>query len=358
MDELIALLRDLIRIPSFSREESAAADCLQAWMTAHGLSPFREGNNLWCVAGETAPDGRLLPSEKPTLLLNAHLDTVRPSTGYTRDPFRADLEGDRLFGLGSNDDGGSLIALLQAFRILSAKPQPYRLVFSATAEEEVCGRAGLEAIFPFLGEIALGIMGEPTRMQMAVAERGLMVLDCEALGKSGHAARNEGENAIYKALPDIEWFRTYCFPAVSDFLGQVKMTVTQIEAGYQHNVIPDRCRFVVDVRSNGLYSNVELLSQIREAVSCRVQERSTRLSGASIPADHPVVVRGRSLGLESFGSPTTSNQSVSPFTTLKIGPGDSARSHAPDEYIRLSEIREGIDIFVRLLDQLSIETAS
>lgn len=357
---MLDLLKSLIRIPSFSREETAAADLLQSWLTAHGLNPHRVGNNLWCCADDTgqcdtaSSTTKLPPTEKPTILLNAHIDTVRPSSGYTFDPFTPFEKDGKVYGLGANDDGGSLIALLQTYIRLKDSPQPYRLIFSATAEEEVSGKGGIEAIFPIIGRIDLGIIGEPTGMRMAVAERGLMVLDCTAHGKSGHAARNEGVNAIYLALKDIDWFRSYQFEKISPYLGPVKMTVTQISAGTQHNVVPAECSFVVDVRPNGLYSNVELLEFIKESVSCSVNARSTRLGSSHISLEHPVVKRGLTLGLEAFGSPTTSNQSVSPFTTLKIGPGDSACSHAADEYIELSEITDAVDVYCKLLDGLIV----
>ena len=354
-EEYIDLLRQLIAVPSFSREEGAACDVMEAWLRAHQVDAYgaqyplrRDGNNL-ILEQEGRGDGR------PVLLLNAHIDTVRPVASYTRDPFAASLEGDVLYGLGSNDDGGALIALLAAYLELMAKPQPYRLVYAATAEEEVCGREGIERILPSLGPVALGIIGEPTRMQMAVAERGLMVLDCTAFGKSGHAARGEGVNAIYAALPAIEWFRSFVFPKVSPWLGPVGMNVTMIQAGTQHNVVPDSCSFVVDVRPNGMYTNEELLSLIRAALpDIDIRARSTRLGSSHLDSGHPVVQRGLALGLEAFGSPTCSNQTLCPFPTLKIGPGDSARSHTADEFIRLSEIRDGIGIFVRLLDQLQI----
>ena len=345
--DTITLLQNLIRIPSYSREETEACDYLEKWLKDNGFPDVRRiENNLWMESEA--------PSWKPTILLNAHIDTVRPNHGYTRDPFSPDLEGGKLYGLGSNDDGGSLVALLEAYSELIKKPQPYRLVYSVTAEEEVSGKGGMDVLLPELGEIAFGVIGEPTGMDMAVAEKGLMVLDCVARGKSGHAARNEGVNAIYEALTDIEWFRHFRFPRVSDYLGAVKMSVTMIAAGTQHNVVPDECRFVVDVRPNGMYSNPELLELIKEAVKCEVKERSTRIGSSHLPTSHPIVVRGLSLGLQPFGSPTTSNQAICPFPTLKIGPGDSARSHAPDEYIRLDEISSGTDIYVKLLDQLEI----
>ena len=330
------LLKQLIATPSFSREEGPAADILEAWMRAQGLPVRRVGNNLWCETPGTTDK---------TLLLNAHIDTVKPVAGYTRDPFTPVVEGDTLYGLGANDDGGSLVALLAAYRLLAAKPQPYRLIFSATAEEEVCGKEGIDLLLPKLGKVDLGIIGEPTKMQMAVSETGLMVLDCTAHGVSGHAAREEGVNALYKAMDDIAWLR-------SQPLDQVKLSVTMIQAGTQHNVVPDTCSFVVDVRSKGKYSNVEVLEMVKAGLQSDVKERSTRINASSIPESHPVVQRGLSMGLTCFHSPTTSNQALCPFTTLKIGPGDSARSHTANEYIRLSEIEAGIRTYVDLLDGL------
>lgn len=344
--DTIDLLKNMIRIPSFSRDEGAVADFLERWMLTEGFAARRLGNNLWIDSGPA--DGR------PTILLNAHIDTVKPASGYTRDPFTPEIEDGCLYGLGSNDDGGSLVALLETYSRLIQKEQPYRLIFSATAEEEVSGKGGLDLILPELGLIDFGVMGEPTGMRMAVAERGLMVLDCTAYGKSGHAARNEGVNAIYKAIEDIQWFKSHSFDRVSDFLGAVKMSVAQINAGTQHNVVPDRCTFVVDVRPNGMYTNPELLELIKSSVSCEVKERSTRIGSSHLPMDHPAVVRGLSLGLEPFGSPTTSNQALCHFPTLKIGPGDSARSHSADEYIRLDEIADGIETYVALLDGLTL----
>ncbi len=344
--DTIGLLSNLIRIPSVSREECAAADFLESWMRGNGFDVRRLGNNLWVESGPR--------DDRPTVLLNAHIDTVKPASGYTRDPFEPSVEDGCLYGLGSNDDGGSLAALLETYSLLIRKPQPYRLVFSATAEEEVSGKGGLDLIFPELGQIDFGVIGEPTGMRMAVAERGLMVLDCTAFGKSGHAARNEGVNALYKAIDDIQWFRNHTFDRVSDFLGAVKMTVTQINAGTQHNVVPDICSFVVDVRPNGMYTNPELLEMIKSSVSCEVKERSTRIGSSHIPLTHPAVARGLSLGLEPFGSPTTSNQALCHFPTLKIGPGDSARSHSADEYIRLDEISEGVKTYVALFDGLKL----
>lgn len=341
------LLEKLIAIPSFSREEKAAADFLEGYLRDGGFEVHRCGNNIWMESEKAS-------GEKPTLLLNAHIDTVKPSSGYTRDPFAPCIEGDCLYGLGSNDDGGSIVALLEAYKCLSSKEQPYRLIYSVTAEEEVGGANGIELMLPQIGNVSLGIIGEPTGMRLAVAEKGLMVLDCTAHGVSGHAAREEGVNAIYKALEDIEWFRDYRFERVSEACGEVRMTVTQIDAGSQHNVIPDSCSFVVDIRGNGIYTNLMILEEVGKHVSCDFKPRSTRHNGAHISLDHPVVKRGLELGLETFGSPTTSNQSVCPFTTVKIGPGESSRSHSADEFIKISEITSAVDCYVRLLDDLKI----
>ena len=345
-DRYIDLLRHLIEIPSVSGQEKDAADYLEGWLAGEGLAPHRLLNNVWL---ESEPAGT-----KPTLMLNAHIDTVKPAASYTRNPFGASLEGDILYGLGSNDDGGSLVALLAAFSELASRPQPYRLVWSATAQEENSGRLGLEAILPRIGEIALAVVGEPTGMRMAVAERGLMVLDCTACGKSGHAARDEGDNAIYRAMRDMEWFRTYQFEKVSPYLGRTKMSVTMVSAGSQHNVIPDRCDFVVDIRPNGICSNQEILDTVRSNVSSTVVPRSMLHSGFCIDENSPVVVRGRSMGLEAYGSPTSSNGTLLSCPTLKIGPGESSRSHSADEFILIPEIVSGTEIYIRLLDGLQL----
>lgn len=345
---MLELLKQLIAIPSFSREEKQAVDFLEAYLKdGHCPTPVhRVGNNLW-TESEAAGD-------KPTILLNAHIDTVHDSPGWTHDPFKAETIGEKVYGLGSNDDGASLVALLEAYRRLVAKPQPYRLIYSVAAEEEVGGTSGLEMVLPQLGHIDLGIIGEPTGMDMATVEKGLMVLDCTSRGKSGHAAREEGDNAIYKALKDIEWFRNYRFDKVSELCGPVKMSVTQINAGSQHNVVPDCCTFVVDIRGNGLYTNLEILETVKKKVGCEVKARSTRHNGASIALSHPVVKRGLQMGLVPFGSPTTSNQSICPFTTLKIGPGESSRSHTADEYILTSELEQGAATYFKLLDGLAL----
>ena len=323
------------------------ADYLQQWLSERGHQVEHKGHNLWLWSEA--------PNDKPTLLLNAHIDTVRPAASYTRDPFTPVIEDGVFYGLGSNDDGGSLVALIAAFEALTKKSQPYRLLLTLTAEEEISGTGGLEMILPEIGPVAFGVIGEPTEMHPAVAEKGLLVLDCTAKGVSGHAARDTGVNAIYEALPAIEWFRTHTFPRISPFLGAVKMTVTQINAGTQHNVVPDHCDFVVDVRPNGLYTNAELLAAICEAQpSLSIKARSTRLNSSSLSELHPFVQRALALGRHPFGSPTLSNQAVAPFPTIKIGPGCYERSHTADEFIRLSEIEEGIRLYIQLLDTLTL----
>ena len=347
--QAIDLLKGMIRRPSFSREEKEVADFLQSeWKTA-GRVVHRKGNNLWMTSGS-------IDLSKPTVLLNSHIDTVRPVQGWTKDPFAPceDDETERLYGLGSNDAGAGVVALYAAFNELSVKDQPYNLIFLASAEEEVSGQGGVESVLPELPPIAFGVVGEPTAMHPAIAEKGLLVLDCVSHGRAGHAARNEGVNAISEAMKDIAWFHSYTFPCRSDLLGSVKMSVTMIEAGTQHNVVPDRCRFTVDVRTNEFYSNREALNEIRAHVSCDVTPRSLRLNSSRLDAGHPFVQRAVMLGKEPFGSPTMSDQALMPFPTVKIGPGDSARSHSADEYIELSEIREAIALYVRLLDQLNI----
>jgi acetylornithine deacetylase len=345
--EAIELLKQLIATPSFSREESATADIIFNWLTAKGLNPQRQGNNVWLWADK--PD-----ASKPTLLLNSHHDTVKPGNNWTYNPFEPVLEGNKLTGLGSNDAGASAVSLAQVFLKLKQQPQSYNLVLAITAEEEVSGINGVSSVLDQFGPVKLGIVGEPTQMQMAVAERGLLVLDCYIKGQTGHAARNEGVNAIYKALPVIQWFQNHPFTESKGLLGPVKMSVTQINAGTQHNVVPDNCHLVVDIRVNECFSNRELYEKIKEEVDFEVNARSFRLNSSYIPSEHPVVQQGLKLGLTTYGSPTSSDQGLMPFTTLKIGPGDSARSHTPNEYILIDEIEQGIDIYYQLLNQLDL----
>lgn len=345
--DAVDLLKGMIAIPSFSREEKEVADFLQQYWMHAGWKVNRWGNNLWL----STP----IDTEKPTLLFNSHIDTVRPVSGWIRDPYTPDEpESDLIYGLGSNDAGASVVSLYEAFTILSRREQAYNLIFLASAEEEVSGKDGLVSVLPLLPPVSFAIVGEPTGMQPAVAEKGLMVLDCIVTGKAGHAARDEGVNAISLAIRDVEWFNTYRFPEKSELLGPVKMSVTQIQSGTQHNVIPDRCTFVVDIRSNEYYSNEDLLSRIRECVRCEVAPRSTRLNSSRTDLSHPFVRRAVMMGKQPFGSPTLSDQALMPFASVKIGPGDSARSHSADEYIRPSEIREAIDMYVTLLDGLDI----
>ncbi len=347
--EAIDLLKEMISRPSFSREENDLADYLQQRWQKDGYKVNRKGNNLWIV-------GPHFDLDKPTLLLNSHIDTVKPASGWTIDPFvPEEAADDIIYGLGSNDAGASVVSLYSAFRILSKKEQSYNLIFLASCEEEVSGKEGIESALQSLPPISFAVVGEPTEMQPAVAEKGLMVLDCVALGKAGHAARNEGINAITVAIKDIEWFNSYLFPEQSALLGPVKMTVTIIHAGTQHNVIPDRCEFTVDIRTNEYYPNELLFELIKENVSCEIHARSFRLNSSRTALDHPFVERAILLGKTPFGSPTLSDQSLMHFPSVKIGPGNSARSHSANEFIKGAEIREAIDTYVCLLDQLNLK---
>lgn len=350
LQQAIELLQVLISTPSISREEGEAADRLQSFI-AMG-APFRVDirrhiNNIWCISPN-------FDANRPTLLLDAHIDTVKPVTNWSTPPFTPKIDGDRIAGLGSNDDGASLVALLQVFYTLCQSEQKYNIIFLASAEEEVSGKNGIEAVLPLLPPISCAIVGEPTSMQPAVAEKGLMVLDCTAHGVAGHAARDNGRNAIYEAIRDINWLQSYKFPNSSPLLGDVRMSVTQINAGTQHNVIPDKCSFVVDVRSNECYSNSSLLQIIKENVASDVAARSLRLNSSSIPTTHPLVERAIALGLTPFGSPTLSNQALLNIPTLKMGPGDSTRSHTANEYILASEIKQGMEIYLKILDGLQL----
>jgi acetylornithine deacetylase len=346
-NESIELLQSLVRTPSFSREESATAEILIEFFQAHDIPTERIGNNV--IVRHQAFD----PS-KPTLLLNSHHDTVKPNAGYTRDPFSADREDGKLYGLGSNDAGGCLVSLIAAFlHYYSQSDLSYNLLLAATAEEEVSGTGGVEMILPHLPVIDCALVGEPTKLDLAVAERGLMVLDCVANGKAGHAARNEGINAIDLAMDDIQWFRQHRFERVSDLLGACQMTVTVIETHNKtHNIIPAKCQFVVDVRVNELYSFEQILEEIRMHTRSIITPRGFRLRSTSIPLDHPLVVGGCKQGRKPYGSPTTSDKALMPFPALKTGPGDSARSHSANEYIYTEEIRNGIDHYIHLIDHL------
>ena len=343
-EDVINLLKELIATPSFSREEDKTAGIIEKFLRKKNIEPTRQLNNVWTV-------NRYFDKKKPTLLLNSHHDTVPPNLQYTKDPFSPIIEEDKLYGLGSNDAGGCLVSLIAVFcYFYEEKNLKYNLVLAATAEEEISGNHGMEALLEHLGKIDCAIVGEPTQMQMAVAERGLLVLDCMARGKAGHAARDEGENAIYKAMNDIEWFEKYQFTEVSDLLGQVKMSVTVIETENKaHNVIPAHCKFVVDIRVNELYTFEDLVDFIKANVRSEIKPRSTRLRSSSIALDHPLVKSGLALGRNYYGSPTTSDKALMPFPALKMGPGDSARSHTADEYIYIDEIKEGIELYIQLI---------
>lgn len=342
-NEAVELLKRLIATPSVSRDEKAVADIMEAELCRLGFTPQRVENNIWVHTP--------LDSSKPTVLLNAHIDTVKPVASWTRDPFSPTLEGDILYGLGSNDCGGGLVSLLQVFRIFASgeAESPYNLVYLASAEEEVSGKNGIEKALPLLPHIDVAIVGEPTHMQPAIAEKGLMVLDITAHGRSGHAARGEGVNAIYEALHDLNWLRNHSFDKVSTLLGPTLMQVTQINAGTQHNVVPDECRMVVDVRTNEHYTNEEVFEYISNHLWCDVKARSFRLHSSHIDADHPLIQRCVAMGMTPFGSPTLSDQALMSFPSFKLGPGKSSRSHSADEYIRVSEITTAIDLYVKLL---------
>lgn len=345
-DDSLELLQKLIRIPSFSKEEEQTASAIDLFLQDRGIKTHRKNNNVWAF-------NKYFDTAKPTILLNSHHDTVMPNPGYTRDPFAADIEDGKLYGLGSNDAGGCLVSLMAVFlHFYGQENLKYNLCLAATAEEEISGKNGIELIIPELGQLDFAIVGEPTLMQLAIAERGLMVLDCIVHGKAGHAAREEGDNAIYKALPDIEWFRTYEFAKKSALFGPIKMSVTIIEAGSQHNVVPATCKFTVDVRVTDAYRNEEVLKIIQQNVGCDVIPRSTRLKSSSISTDHPIVRAGIALGRETYGSPTTSDQALLDIPSLKIGPGDSARSHMADEYIYVDEVKEGITLYIKLISEI------
>ena len=339
-NKYITLLQRMIQTPSISGQEDAVCSMLAEWMTAEGCTPYRVGNNLWAACGD-GPE---------TILLNAHIDTVKPSASYTRDPFGGECDGTTIYGLGANDDGGSVIAMLAVFLEFFHTPLPgKRVVLALTAEEENSGKNGIELVLPEIGTIDYAIVGEPTSLKMAVAERGLMVLDAEAHGKAGHAAREEGVNALYIALDDIQTLRQYAFEKVSPFLGKVKMTTTMIQAGTQHNVVPDTCTFVVDIRSNGLYANEEILNILQPMVQSTLTARSTRLNATATDLELPIVKRAQELGIEVFGSPTLSNMALLNCPKVKFGPGDSARSHTADEYIHIDEIEQAIALYKQLL---------
>ena len=341
--EAIALLQDLISTPSLSKNEDATAQLIYDWLDRKKLNPKRLNNNIYCKTGSNDTKAKVI-------LLNSHHDTVKPGEGWKTDPFAPTLEGDRLTGLGSNDAGGAAVSLISTFAYLSTLELPYRLILAITAEEEISGTNGVRSLLPVFGNIDLGIVGEPTEMLPAIAERGLIVLDCIARGETAHAAYDKGENALYKAIDDIRFFQNHPFTKESQLLGKTKMTVTQIESGTQHNVIPDQCHFVVDVRTNELYNNLEIIEEVKRHIKSEITPRSYHLNSSRIDQDHPIVKRWIEMGRIPFGSPTLSDQSVMNFPTIKIGPGKSTRSHTPNEFIYLSEIKEAIILYIRTLE--------
>jgi len=343
--EAIVLLQHMIAKQSFSSEEDETALLIMQWFSTHDIKFESDNHNVWAK-------NKFFDVSKPTILLNSHHDTVKPNKGYTRDPFLAEIIDGKLYGLGSNDAGGCLVSLLATFaHFYSHKELKYNLVIVASAEEESSGQNGLNSMLSIIPTIDVAIVGEPTLMQLAIAEKGLLVLDCYAHGKAGHAAHGLGDNAIYKAMDAMNWFKNYQFPNVSDTLGKVKMTVTQVNAGSQHNVIPAECHFVVDIRVTDAYSNQEVLDIVKENVNVEVKERSLRLNSSSIPVTHALVKAGITLGRSTYGSPTLSDQSVLSCPSLKLGPGDSLRSHTADEFIYINEIEEGIDLYIKILKE-------
>jgi len=346
-EKAVDVLSELIKIPSFSKQEEGTASLLSNYLSDNNVEVKGIGKNVLAT-------NKYFEAAKPTILLNSHHDTVKPNAAYTKDPFSPQVENEKLYGLGSNDAGGCLVSLMIAFlHFYDQRNLKYNLVYAATAEEEISGLNGIQLALEQLPKIDFGIVGEPTLLQMAIAERGLMVLDCTTTGKAGHAAREEGVNAIYLAMKDIEWFRTFQFEKESEFLGPVKMSVTSIEtANKTHNIVPAECKFIVDVRVNELYTLDEVLKCIKENVQGDVMERGTRLKSSAIAIEHPIVQAGLALGKTYYGSPTTSDKALMPFPALKIGPGDSARSHTADEFIFLDEIKEGIEFYIKLLEQV------
>lgn len=347
-EDALQLLQRLICCPSFSKQEQGTAEILYQFLVAKNVVVYRSQNNVWAF-------NKYYEASKPTLLLNSHHDTVAPNHSYTNNPFCPIIKDDKLYGLGSNDAGASLVALLMCFlNFYNHQNLAFNIVFAATAEEEISGKNGIESVLPHLGKVSCAIVGEPTLMQAAVTERGLLVLDITVKGVAGHAARNEGENAIYKSLPIIHWFQNYKFPKESNLLGAVKMSVTQVNAGSQHNVVPDECNLVVDIRVNDCYELEEIVATIKAAINTEFKVRSLRLKSTSIPAQHPLVLAAQKTGAFCFGSSTLSDKALMPFPALKIGPGDSARSHTADEFIFLHELEEGIKTYIQILKNLEL----
>lgn len=347
-DLALDLLQQLIATPSFSKEEEEVASVIEEFFDKQNIHSYRKANNIWVK-------NKFFNPSLPTVLLNSHHDTVRPNSGYTRDPFKPEIIDGKLYGLGSNDAGGPLVSLIATFLHYYDKQNlKYNIIMAATAEEEISGTGGIESIWSSLVPVDFAIVGEPTLCEMATAEKGLMVLDCVAKGKPGHAAREEGINAIYEALPDIEWFRNFKFSRRSSALGDMKMTVTIINAGRQHNVVPAECQYTVDVRVTDMYTLEETLEIIKSNVKSQITPRSLRMRPSGIAEDHPVVIAAKKLGIRMYGSPTTSDQALIPSPSVKMGPGDSARSHSADEFIFVEEIEKGIETYIKLLNKVIV----
>ncbi|SEG12946.1 M20 family metallo-hydrolase [Algoriphagus boritolerans] len=341
-EEATLLLKSLIEIPSFSKEEQKTGDQIEDFLKKKGVEVNRSGNNIWAFSGEYNP-------VLPTLWLNSHHDTVKPNAGYTKNPFSAIIEDGKLFGLGSNDAGGSLVSLIAAFTHFIGKALPFNLLFIASAEEEISGANGISSILTLLPEAELAIVGEPTQMRLAVAEKGLLVIDAKIHGKSGHAAREEGVNAIYLALEDLEEIRNFQFMKSSPFLGRTKVSATIIRAGHQHNVVPDLCEYTLDVRVTDAYTLQEAFEELKSNLKAELTPRSMRLQSSHLPDGHLMYRVADKLELEKFGSPTLSDQALIPWPSVKIGPGDSARSHSADEFIYLEELRKGIEGYIAII---------
>lgn len=347
--DAVNLLKQLIAIPSFSKEENKTADCLEKFFQQKNIKANRYLNNVWVT-------NKFFDSSKQTILLNSHHDTVRPNAKYTLNPYDPVEKDGKLYGLGSNDAGGPLVSLLATFVHFYEEDLPFNIVFAGTAEEEISGKNGVEILLPHLSKIDCAIVGEPTLLNMAVAEKGLLVLDCIAHGKAGHAARNEGVNALYIAMKDINWLSTYEFQKISSLLGRVHIAVTSVNTENKtHNVVPSECSFLVDIRVNELYSFEEVIETIKENIASEIQPRSIRLKSSFIDGDHPLVKAGNKMGISSYGSPTCSDMALMNFPSLKIGPGDSARSHSADEFIFINEIKEGIKTYIELLKNFGSE---
>ncbi|WP_418509173.1 M20 family metallo-hydrolase [Corallibacter sp.] len=346
-EQAISLLKQLIETPSFSSEEDQTAQYIEQWFQLQNIPYQRTNNNVWAI-------NKHFEETKPTLLLNSHHDTVKPNNGYTKDPFKAIIEDGKLYGLGSNDAGGCLVSLLATFAYFyKQKNLKYNLVIVASAEEESSGDNGLNSMLNVIPKVDVAIVGEPTLMHLAVAEKGLVVFDAVVKGTPSHAAHPNDDNAIYNTISVLEWFKNYTFKKTSEALGEVKMTVTQIYAGKQHNAVPASVDLVVDVRVNDKYSNQEIVDILQQEAPCdSIIPRSIKLNSSSIPMDHPLVKAGIEIGRNTYGSPTLSDQAVLSCPSLKLGPGDSTRSHSADEFIYIKEIEEGIKIYLELLNRV------